>query len=93
MKPHERIAKAFVAQIRRVGNAALSDRFQAAHAQAWQRLKQQGQFIALGLERDLTDRERAQVDAADATEDAAEHLERVQAEASTYLKGLEDGGA
>ena len=61
----------------------------------WGALKEQARFLRLRQERNLMDVERAQADAAaEAAEHASEDFERVKAEVSAYLKGLdEQGGA
>src|SRR5204862_4668971 len=84
---YERMIRAVVAQIRHWGNADLADRYQSAHEHAWRALKDQGRCLRVRQERDWTDVERVQADAAEvAADEATEHFERVQAEASAFFK-------
>jgi hypothetical protein len=93
IEQYEQWVQRLGAAIRQFGNTDLADGFQAAHARAWQAMKHLRQFMTLSFARDLTNLERAEADAAAVVDDDAnEHLERVEAEVSAYLKGLGTGG-
>jgi hypothetical protein len=89
----EQLTQTCAAAFRQWGNAALADRFLAAHVQAVYALERWAQFLAVGKGRGLTDLERARADSAEnAADDASEHLERVQADVRAYLEGLDEKG-
>ena len=92
---YELMIKKVIEYVRDSGNPALADRYQGAHADALQAMKVQGQFFVSRMAREerWTDVECAHADALQAmADDANEQFERVQAETSAYLRGLDEKG-